>query len=139
MMEYLVLKEWRCSWIFYSHFQINYHLNEPIWGWFSCWFRILEFAPLKISGLIPSNVNFNGKIHTELYSDFKWDYSNYSILRSNTEFSKNIILWMNWLKFDGIERYLYVVLSMMTCFVLKKWISICVWIYWNIIYKIDTI
>ncbi|AES73835.1 hypothetical protein MTR_3g109350 [Medicago truncatula] len=33
---------------------------QPIWGWPSGWFGILEFAPLKVSGSISSVANFVG-------------------------------------------------------------------------------
>jgi len=32
----------------------------------------LEFAPLKVSGSIPSGANFGGKVHTKLCFGFKW-------------------------------------------------------------------
>jgi hypothetical protein len=34
--------------------------NVPIWGWPSGWLGILECAPLKVSGSIPSGANFDG-------------------------------------------------------------------------------
>jgi len=42
-----------------------------IWGWFSGWFEILEFAPSKVSGLIPSGANFGGLSPYRACSDFK--------------------------------------------------------------------
>jgi len=43
MMEYLVLKEWICIWIFSSHFQINYPLNGLIKLW-CCWEILICYA-----------------------------------------------------------------------------------------------
>jgi len=40
---------------------VSIYIYKPIWGWSSGWFGILEFAPLKISGSIPSNTNFGSK------------------------------------------------------------------------------
>ncbi|MCI41910.1 hypothetical protein A2U01_0063144, partial [Trifolium medium] len=39
-----------------------------------CWLGSLEYAPLKVSGSIPSDVNFGRLVHTEQNNyDFKWD------------------------------------------------------------------
>jgi len=35
-------------------------ISQPIWGWPSGWLGILEFAPPKVSGSIPSGANFGG-------------------------------------------------------------------------------
>jgi len=35
-------------------------LHQDNWGWFSGWFVILEFAPLKVSNSISSGANFGG-------------------------------------------------------------------------------
>jgi len=38
----------------------NTYVSEPIWGWLSGWFGILEFAAPKVSSLISSGANFGG-------------------------------------------------------------------------------
>jgi len=44
-------------------------LDEPISGWPSGRLEILEFVPLKVSGSIPSDVNFGG---LSLYRAMLW-------------------------------------------------------------------
>ncbi|KEH18138.1 hypothetical protein MTR_8g012670 [Medicago truncatula] len=45
--------------------------SEPIWGWPSGWLGILEFAPPKVSGSIPSGANFGGLSPYRACSGFK--------------------------------------------------------------------
>ena len=49
----------------------NKPTTKPIWGWPSGWFGILDCAPLKVSGSIPTGANFGGQIHTELCSSLE--------------------------------------------------------------------
>jgi len=46
--------------------------EEPISGWPSAWLEILEFAPPKVSGSIPSGANFGGLSPYRACSGFKW-------------------------------------------------------------------
>ena len=43
--------------------QLRLKIYIPIWGWPSRWLEILECATLKISGSIPSYVNFDEQVH----------------------------------------------------------------------------
>jgi len=58
--------------VIYTHYHIKNSEHKPIWGWPSSWLGILEFAPPKVSGSIPSNAKFGGLSPYRVCSGFKW-------------------------------------------------------------------